>query len=53
MRDLALKQMTPCRKFGLRLSRSNADEIENLGSRLSTVVARICLDMSRFCTAKL
>ncbi|MFI6044389.1 sigma-70 family RNA polymerase sigma factor [Nocardia sp. NPDC051321] len=29
----------------LRLSRSNADEIDNLGGWLTTVVARICLNM--------
>src|ERR671935_247788 len=29
----------------LRLSRSNASEIENLGSWLTTVVARVCLNM--------
>ena len=31
----------------LRLSRSNAGEIENLGGWLTTVVSRICLDMLR------
>ena len=31
----------------LRLSRSNADEIENLGGWLTTVVSRVCLDMLR------
>jgi RNA polymerase sigma factor (sigma-70 family) len=31
----------------LRLSRSSADEIENLGGWLTTVVARVCLDMLR------
>ena len=31
----------------LRLSRSNAEEIENLGGWLTTVVARICLNMLR------
>src|SRR5687768_3081595 len=31
----------------LRLSRTDADEIENLGGWLTTVVARICLDMLR------
>src|ERR671919_20748 len=29
----------------LRLSRSNASEIENLGGWLTTVVARVCLNM--------
>src|SRR5215467_13202647 len=29
----------------LRLSRSNADDIENLGGWLTTVVARVCLNM--------
>jgi RNA polymerase sigma-70 factor (ECF subfamily) len=31
----------------LRLSRSNADAIENLGGWLTTVVSRVCLDMLR------
>jgi RNA polymerase sigma factor (sigma-70 family) len=31
----------------LRLSRSNADGIENLGGWLTTVVSRVCLDMLR------
>lgn len=31
----------------LRLSRSDADRIENLGGWLTTVVARVCLDMLR------
>src|SRR6185312_4678573 len=31
----------------LRLSRAEADEIENLGGWLTTVVARVCLDMLR------
>jgi RNA polymerase sigma-70 factor (ECF subfamily) len=31
----------------LRLNRSNADAIENLGGWLTTVVARVCLDMLR------
>jgi RNA polymerase sigma factor (sigma-70 family) len=31
----------------LRLSRSDADEIENLGGWLTTVVARVCLDLLR------
>jgi RNA polymerase sigma factor (sigma-70 family) len=31
----------------LRLSRSNSDEIENLGGWLTTVVARVCLNMLR------
>jgi RNA polymerase sigma factor (sigma-70 family) len=31
----------------LRLSRSDADSVENLGGWLTTVVARICLDMLR------
>ena len=37
---------------GLWLSRSNADEIWNLGGWLTTVVAHICLDMLRSRTAK-
>src|SRR5688500_6425847 len=31
----------------LRLSRSNVDDVTNLGGWLTTVVARICLDMLR------
>src|SRR3712207_2667319 len=31
----------------LRLSRTDADEIENLGGWLTTVVARVCLNMLR------
>jgi len=31
----------------LRLSRSGASDIENLGGWLTTVVARVCLDMLR------
>jgi RNA polymerase sigma-70 factor (ECF subfamily) len=31
----------------LRLSRSDASKIENLGGWLTTVVARVCLDMLR------
>ena len=31
----------------LRLSRSYADEIENLGGWLTTLVSRVCLDMLR------
>src|SRR5579864_8428335 len=31
----------------LRLSRSSAQEIENLGGWLTTVVSRVCLDMLR------
>src|ERR671924_518094 len=31
----------------LRLSRSDADDIENLGGWLTTVVGRVCLDMLR------
>src|SRR5919197_5877975 len=31
----------------LRLSRSNADSIDNLGGWLTTVVARVCLNMLR------
>src|SRR5262249_59635404 len=31
----------------LRLSRSDATDIENLGGWLTTVVARVCLDMLR------
>jgi RNA polymerase sigma factor (sigma-70 family) len=36
----------------LRLSRSNADEIANLGGWLTTVVSRICLDMLRTRTSR-
>ncbi len=31
----------------LRLSRAGADEVENLGGWLTTVVARVCLNMLR------
>src|SRR5258708_3793046 len=31
----------------LRLSRSDSSEVENLGGWLTTVVARVCLDMLR------
>lgn len=36
----------------LRLSRSDARAIENLGGWLTTVVSRVCLDMLRSRTAK-
>jgi RNA polymerase sigma factor (sigma-70 family) len=36
----------------LRLSRSDASAIENLGGWLTTVVARVCLDMLRFRTSR-
>ncbi len=36
----------------LRLSRSNASDIENMGAWLTTVVARVCLDMLRSRTAR-
>jgi RNA polymerase sigma factor (sigma-70 family) len=36
----------------LRLSRSNADAIENLGGWLTTVVSRVCLDMLRSRTSR-
>jgi DNA-directed RNA polymerase specialized sigma24 family protein len=36
----------------LRLSRSDADTIENLGGWLTTVVSRVCLDMLREDLAK-
>lgn len=36
----------------LRLNRSNASTIENLGGWLTTVVSRVCLDMLRSRTAK-
>src|SRR5690348_8735061 len=36
----------------LRLSRSNASTIENLGGWLTTVVSRVCLDMLRSRRAK-
>lgn len=36
----------------LRLSRSNAEEIESLGGWLTTVVSRVCLDMLRARTSK-
>src|SRR5215472_2167415 len=31
----------------LRLSRSGADDVENLGGWLTTIVARVCLNMLR------
>src|SRR6188508_2481239 len=31
----------------LRVSRSGADEVENLGGWLTTIVARVCLNMLR------
>ena len=36
----------------LRLSRADADRIENLGGWLTTVVARVCLDMLRSRTSR-
>ena len=36
----------------LRLSRSDADRIDNLGGWLTTVVARVCLDMLRSRTSR-
>src|SRR4051812_20081521 len=36
----------------LRLSRSDADDIENLGGWLTTVVGRVCLDMLRSRTSR-
>ncbi|HLJ33249.1 MAG TPA: sigma factor, partial [Ktedonobacteraceae bacterium] len=36
----------------LRLSRSDTSEVENLGGWLTTVVARICLDMLRSRTSR-
>jgi RNA polymerase sigma factor (sigma-70 family) len=36
----------------LRLSRSDADDIENLGGWLTTVVARVCLDVLRSRTSR-
>ena len=36
----------------LRLSRADSDAVENLGGWLTTVVARVCLDMLRARTAK-
>lgn len=36
----------------LRLSRSGADDVENLGGWLTTVVARVCLDMLRARTSR-
>jgi RNA polymerase sigma factor (sigma-70 family) len=36
----------------LRLSRTDADAVDNLGGWLTTVVARVCLDMLRSRTAK-
>ena len=36
----------------LRLSRADAGEIDNLGGWLTTVVARVCLDMLRSRTSR-
>lgn len=36
----------------LRLSRANAEQIENLGGWLTTVTARVCLDMLRMRTSR-
>ncbi len=36
-----------CRKSWLRLSRSGASGVENLTAWLTTVVARVCLNMLR------
>ncbi|MDX6302836.1 MAG: hypothetical protein QOF53_4050 [Nocardioidaceae bacterium] len=36
----------------IRLSRSDADEVRNLGGWLTTVVARVCLDMLRSRTSR-
>lgn len=36
----------------LRLSRADASEIDNLGAWLTTVVARVCLDMLRSRTSR-
>src|SRR5258707_15132808 len=36
----------------LRLSRSDSNDVENLGGWLTTVVARICLDMLRLRNAR-
>ena len=36
----------------LRLSRSDASSVENLGGWLTTVVARVCLDMLRARTSR-
>jgi RNA polymerase sigma-70 factor, ECF subfamily len=36
----------------IRLSRSGADEVDNLGGWLTTVVSRVCLDMLRSRTAR-
>src|SRR4051794_7653168 len=36
----------------IRLSRSDAEEVRNLGGWLTTVVARVCLDMLRSRTAR-
>jgi RNA polymerase sigma-70 factor (ECF subfamily) len=39
--------MTPCRKAWLRLSRADTSGVENLTAWLTTVVARVCLNMLR------
>ena len=36
----------------LRLSRADASEVDNLGGWLTTVVARVCLDMLRSRTSR-
>lgn len=36
----------------LRLSRSSTHDVENLGGWLTTIVARVCLDMLRARTAR-
>jgi RNA polymerase sigma-70 factor (ECF subfamily) len=44
--------MTPYRSRGCALSRADASDIENLGAWLTTVVARVCLDMLRSRTSR-
>src|SRR3979411_943032 len=44
--------MTPCRKAWLRLSRADTSGVENLTGWLTTVVARVSLDMLRSRTSR-
>jgi hypothetical protein len=42
-----VRSTTPCRRTWLRLSRSDTSAVGNLGGWLTTVLARVCLDMLR------
>ena len=37
----------PCKKPRLRLSRSDTSSVENMSGWLTTIVARVCLDLLR------